>query len=103
MWSRYQLKQAAKDIMSRHYWELFAAALVYGLISSGASSLAGAVSQVASLPAALLNLINIEQSQDVLMSFGRDGRHDCHRDAGRSSGERLYHRAARNGSQPLFS
>lgn len=43
MWSRYQLKQAAKDIMSRHYWELFAAALVYGLISSGASSLAGAV------------------------------------------------------------
>ena len=73
MWSRYQLKQAAKDIMSRHYWELFAAALVYGLISSGASSLAGVVSQVASLPAALLNLINIEQSQDVLMSFGAMG------------------------------
>lgn len=56
MWNRYQLKQAAKDVMSRHYWELFAAALVYSLLVSGASSLSGAISQFASLPAALLSL-----------------------------------------------
>ncbi len=56
MWNRFQLKFAAKNIMSRHYWELFAAALVYTLVVYGASSLGGMFSQLASLPAIFMGM-----------------------------------------------
>lgn len=58
MWSRYQLKTAARNIMSRHYWELFAAALIYTLISGGASSLGELASNIASLPAIIAGSVS---------------------------------------------
>lgn len=57
MWYRYQLKRAAREMLSRRYGELFVAALVCTIISNGITMLSQIFSDLASIPVIVSQLL----------------------------------------------